>query len=512
MNKQTNNQAEKLSGFFGTIERVGNKIPNPCILFLWLTGIVFLLSLIMSKAGVTAVNPATNEVITIVNMLASDKVAVFLQSMGKTFMTFGPMIVVPLCSLGMAVSIHSGFFNAFIKVVSGVKSKFWLTFFIGFIGVSANILGDSIFMIYPPLVALLFAGLRRNPLAGLLYGFCSISVGFGANVLISNSDMNLSALTETAAQLVDPTFVGNAAMAYYFLLASAILMPIVLTIVQLKIVEPQIERMGLGANAPISMNTEQLHLSETERKGLKAVLIAAILFVAVIVLCCQKGFPFAPPEGGSFLQGMLLKCITALIALLFFTLGFVYGKVTGSIKKFGDVIPMMQKELAALASFMVICFFAAQFSYVFSNSNIGTWIAIAGSNWLLSINVSKIFVIVAFTLVAALINIFIASAASKWALISSIFVPMFMLMGINPAVTQAAYRIGDSVTNNLTPVFAFTAILISMASEYDSRAKTGTVMALMMPYSVIGYVVWVAFIVIWLLLGLPMGPGYAPFL
>ena len=360
---------------------------------------------------------------------------------------------------------------------------------------------------------MLFVGLKRNPLAGLLYAFCSISVGFGANVLISNSDMNLSALTETAAQLIDPNFVGNPAMAYYFLLASAVLMPVVLTIVQLKIVEPRIDRLGFGKNAPIvAETTTDLYLTDTERKGLRAVLIAAVAYVALIVLCCMKGFPFAPPEGGSFLQGKLLKCITALIALLFFTLGFVYGKVTGSIKKFADVIAMMQKELASLASFMVICFFAAQFSYVFSNSNIGTWIAIVGSEWLISINASKILILVIFTLVAALINIFIASAASKWALISSIFVPMFMLMGINPAVTQAAYRIGDSVTNNLTPIFAFTAILINMAAEYDSRAKTGTVMALMLPYSVIGYLAWTAFFVIWLLLGLPMGPGYLPWL
>jgi len=501
------------SGFYSWVERVGNKIPHPVYLFLWLLVITFIASYILGNTGASVVHPATQEVIKVKNMISAEAIGNFLKDMGSKWMNFAPMITVPICTLGLAIANHSGLLNSTLKVAGASKSKWSMTLVVAFIGVNANLAGDAAFIVFPPLVAMLFQSVGRNPLAGIFLAFGSVCVGFGANVLVGSADASLAGLTEAAAKTIDPNFVGNPAMGWYFLFISTFVMTAVCAYVCIRIVEPRLEKSGLGMESVKQISEGDYQpLTPEESKGLKASLIALILFFVVVALMTLPGMPFQAPEGGTVMTGLLFKSIPTLVFLMFFITGYVYGKVVGTIKNFGDTIPMMQKELTTLGSFLLICFFAAQFIAVFSDSNIATIIAILGGRFLQSLGLPGPVLLGLFVIVVAFINLFMGSANGKWALISAIFVPMFMMAGINPAATQVAYRIGDGLTNNITPTLPYLAIILGYAQEYDMRAKTGTVISYMLPYTFIAGIIWILFLVVWALMGLPMGPGYGPFI
>lgn len=511
--KNKKQETSQLTGIYGVVERIGNKVPHPVVLFMYLLFGAFALSLILSLCHVSVVNPTTGETVYVVNVLSSSQFGLFLSKMGKTFMSFSPMLTVPLCTLGLAVANHSGLLKTTLKLAGTAKSKFLMTYIIAFVGVCGNLVGDAAFIIFPPLVAMLFVSQKRNPLAGLFLSFASVSVGFGANVIVGSGDAIVAGLTESAAQIVDKDFVGSPMMGYYFLLVSSFLMSLMCTLVTLKIVEPKLNRNGLGiATTEEDIQGQDTKMTKDEKKGLKATLISIAIFTAVIVLFCQKGMPFEAPEGGSITTGLLLKCIPSLIFFLFFITGYVYGKVTGSIKKFTDTIPMMQKELATITGFLLICFFASQFIYIFATSNIAFVLAVLGGEFLQNLGLSSAVTLALFVVLAALINLVMGSLSAKWALLSTIFVPMLMFAGISPAATQTAYRMGDSITNNLTPTLPYLAVILGYAQQYDPKAKTGTVMAYMLPFTLICGAVWIVFLLIWCYLGIPVGPGYMPFM
>lgn len=495
-------------GFLNTVERIGNKIPHPVYLFIWLWAAALVLSFILAKVGVSVINPSSGDTVAVVNLLTSSSWANFMKDMGKTWMNFSPMITVPICTLGMAIAVHSGLLNAALKTAGSSSSEWKMALIVSFIGVCANLAGDAAFIVFPPLVAMLYKSAGKNPLGGLFLGFASACVGFGANLLVGSADASLASLTEAAAQTLNPNYTANPAMGWYFMFASTFLMTIVCAFISVRVVNPRLAREKLGLESS-DTHEEFIPLSIVEKKGLKASLITMVLFFVVCWLLTLGNMPFAAPEGGTVMTGYLFKCIPTLVFLLFFSTGYVYGKITGSIKKFGDTIPMMTKELGTLAGFLLICFFASQFISVFGSSNISTVIAVICGNWLSSLGLPPALLLALFVLIIAVINLFMGSASGKWALVASIFVPMFMIAGINPASVQVAYRMGDSLTNNITPCLPYLAIILGYAQQYEAKAKTGTVMAYMLPFTLIGSVVWIAFLVIWVVAGLPMGPGFS---
>ena len=425
--------------------------------------------------GVSVINPTNGETVTVINMMTSAAWADFLKDMGKTWMTFAPMLTVPICTLGMAVATHSGMLNAALKSAGATANEWKMALIVAFIGVLANLAGDAAFIVFPPLVAMLYVSSNRNPLDGLFLAYGSVSIGFGANLLPGSVDASLAALTEAAAQTLDPSYTASPVMGWYF-----------------------------------KPNEEYTPMTDLERKALKGGLlgIAAVLIVCAIL--CLPGLPFQAPEGGTIMTGYLFKCIPTIIFALFFVSGYVYGKIAGTIKKFGDTIPMMQKELGTLASFFLICFFAFQFISVFGSSKIATVIAVICGGGLNGLGLPAPILMGLFVVLTAFINLFMGSANGKWALLASIFVPMFMIAGVNPASVQVAYRMGDGITNNICPTLAYLAILLGYAQQYEPRAKTGTCIAYQLPYTLIAGGVWIVFLMIWIALGIPMGPGYAP--
>ena len=494
-------------GFLYAVERLGNKIPHPAYLFIWLFVIALALSFILAKAGVSVINPATGETVAVVNLMTSAAWADFLKDMGKTWMTFAPMITVPICTLGMAVATHSGMLNAVLKSAGASSSAWKMSLIVAFIGVIANLAGDAAFIVFPPLVAMMYQSVNRNPLDGLFLAYGSVAVGFGANILPGSADASLGAMTEAAAQTLDPSYVANPMMGWYFLFASSFFMTFVCAWISLKFIEPRLTREGLGT-ANLKSADEYTPLTAIEKKALKASLLGMVAVIALCGLLTIPGLPFAAPEDGTIMTGYLFKCIPTIIFVLFYVSGYIYGKITGSIKNFGDTLPMMQKELGTLASFFLICFFASQFISVFGTSKVATVIAVVCGNWLSGLGLPPALLLAVFVVVICFINMFMGSANGKWALISSIFVPMFMIAGINPAAVQVAYRMGDGLTNNITPCLPYLAIMLGYAQQYEPKAKTGTVIAYELPYSVIGAVTWILFLVIWVMIGLPMGPGY----
>ncbi|MBP2641192.1 MAG: putative p-aminobenzoyl-glutamate transporter [Firmicutes bacterium] len=498
-------------GFFGWVERYGNKVPHPVYLFIWFFAITVGLSALLHSIGVQAVNPASQKVVTVTNLLTAAKIGEYAVNIVKEFVNFPPLGMVLVITLGIGVANGSGLLQACLKLAGIAKSKVTVTAVVMLIGINGNLAGDAAFVIYPPLVALLFQGLGRNPIAGLFAGYASVSCGFGANLLVCSADASLAGMTEAAARIVDPKFVGSAAMAWYFMFASTLVLTPVATWVNLYLIEPKLDRMGIGvgANAGIGFSEiGDINLSSAEKRALRLAGLSLLGYVVFLAVMTLPGLPFAAPKGGSIVTGPLLKSVPPILMFLFLIPGYMYGTVIGKIKNFTDAIKMMATELKGLTGFLVICFFAAQFIAVFRDSNIGLIIAIYGGNWLKNLGMQGPFLLAGFILFVGFVNLFIGSANAKWALLSTVFVPMLMIADINPAAIQASYRMGDSITKNLCPTLPYMAILLTYAQQYDPKAKTGTVLAYMIPYTVVFTIAWIAFFMIWLYLGLPLGPGY----
>ena len=292
------------SGFLGAVERLGNKIPHPVYLFICLWVIALAASCILGTMGVSVINPTNGETVTVINMMTSAAWADFLKDMGKTWMTFAPMLTVPICTLGMAVATHSGMLNAALKSAGATANEWKMALIVAFIGVLANLAGDAAFIVFPPLVAMLYVSSNRNPLDGLFLAYGSVSIGFGANLLPGSADASLAALTEAAAQTLDPSYTASPVMGWYFMFVSTFITMFLCAFVSLKVVEPRLKRENLGTSG-IKPNEEYTPMTDLERKALKGGLlgIAAVLIVCAIL--CLPGLPFQAPEGGTIMTGYL---------------------------------------------------------------------------------------------------------------------------------------------------------------------------------------------------------------
>ena len=503
-------------GFMGVIEKAANKIPHPGLIFFWLSVVVMILSFFLAQAGVSAIHPSKGEEIKIVSLLNADFIGTFLVDMGKTFATFAPFQTVLLVTLGMGVANSTGLLNNTLKLV-GVSSSnaFVLSYVVALVGILGNLAGDVASYVLPSLCALLFFACGRNPIAGLLLSYSAGGVGFGANFIVGSGDVTLSGLSDAAAKLMDPAFECSPAMGWFFMAATTPILALLLTLVSLKWIEPKLNKAGIGTSYKGEGGTselDQLKIQENEKAGLKAALIALLIQVAIWVVMCLPGMPLGAPEGKTIFDGKLLKSITAFLFFMFLIPAWCYGKKTGSIKNFKDVAKFMGEEIKTLSPFFVVSFFAAEFMYLFSASNLGQIIAIKGGEAIGASGISNSFVLVVMILMVCVINFFIPSSSAKWALLAPVFVPMLMVIGISPAAAQTAYRIGDGMTNSLTPMMASMVVNLAYAQKYDSRVQLGTMFANLVPLNIVPGIFWIAILVIWCQLGLPLGPGYTPFL
>jgi aminobenzoyl-glutamate transport protein len=485
------------------VERAGNVFPNPAILFVILAAVVVVASAIVSTANITVTHPATGETIKSVNLLSVDGLHRILTSMVTNFTGFAPLGTVLVALLGIAVAEASGLISAVLRLLVLSSPKKLLTAVVVFAGVMSHTASDIGYVLLIPLSAMIFLAVGRNPLVGLGACFAGVSGGFSANLLLSPLDAMLAGITHEAAHIIDPAYSVNPMANYYFMASSAVLVTILGTIVTEKIVAPR-----LGDYRGVAEPEKLERLNAEEKRGLRFAFLALAVIAALILwgTVPETGF-LRDAKTGSLLKSPFLSGIVAVIFTTAVVLGLAYGFGARTIKSTKDLTDAMEKQMSTMAVYIVMAFFAAQFIALFGWSNLGVIVAVSGAEFLQSLEVGGVFLIVAFVITAMILDLFIGSAAAKWALIAPIFVPMFMILGFSPELTQAAYRVGDSVINIVSPLMTYFPLIVAFGQKYDKNFGVGSLMALMMPYSVTFFIGWTLFLIVWFYFGLPLGPG-----
>lgn len=491
----------KRINILGGVERVGNALPHPAALF----GIFGLLTLLISLIGYylqwEGVNPATGETIKIVNLISRDGLHKILLEMVDNYTGFAPLGIVMVAMLGIGIAESSGLIKASINLLLLKAPKNSITFLIVFTGILSNIASDLGYILVIPLAGIIFHSLGRHPIAGMAAAFAGVSGGFSANLLIGTIDPLLGGLSTEAAQIVNPDYYVMPTANYYFMVASTFVIAFTGTWVTKVFVEPRLGKYtGDVAQEDIS------ELSSKEKKGLKWTAFVFLLFMVVIAIGLIPDNGILRGPDNTILHSPVLKGFISVLFILSATCGIVYGYVNGTFKKHQDVINGMNSSFKGLISFLVLVFFASQFVAWFKWSKLGIMIAVKGAAFLQSVDIGLIPLVIMFIVISGIINMFMGSASAKWAIMGPVFIPMFMLLGYSPELSQAVFRIGDSVTNLISPMMSFFALIIVYFEKYDSKSGIGSLMATMLPYSIAFFIVWTLLIIIWILLGLSLGP------
>ena len=489
----------------GTVERVGNKLPDPAVLFIALLFIVWLLSWLLSYVTFSVVDPRSGEPIVIINQLTGGAMTTFLSGMVNTFVTFGPVGTVLVAMLGIGVAEHSGFITAGIRGLLNVTSEKLLTPMVILVGIVSHSAVDAGYVLVIPLGGVIFYAAGRHPLAGIAAAFAGVSGGFSANFVPAALDPLLQGLTQGGAQILNPGMEINTLNNYFFTTASS---PLIIGLgwwLTEKVVEPRVQ--GLEIDGDEEDLPEMHDLGDNERKGMRwalAVMVLGIVLLTVSLLPADSAWRDANGDLASF-GAPIMRSIVALIFLLFLIPGIVYGYVAGTFKGMKDVIEGMSKAMHGMAYYLVIMFFIAQFVYAFGASNLGTLLALEGAEALKVFENYPSVLIVGIVVLTGIVNLFIGSASGKWGLLAPIFVPMLMTLGVSPDLTQAAYRVGDSSTNIITPLMPYFPLVVVYCQRYVKSTGIGTLAAMMLPYSVWFFAAWTAFLLIYYALGIPLG-------
>lgn len=506
---------KKLGGFLGFVEKAGNKIPHPVVLFIALAVIVILVSALGEAQGwdVTYFDGRQGETITVEvkSLLNAEGLNYMFNSAVKNFTGFTPVGTVLVAIMGVGIAEASGLINTGLKkVLLSVNPRF-LTAVVVFVGIMSNVADASGYVVVIPIGAMMFAAAGRHPIAGLAAAFSGVSGGFSANLLISPTDAVLAGITNEALNAVGADYTVAATGNWYFLIASTFLITILGTIVTEKIVEP---RLGKYTG---DYTFDQEPVSEVESRGIRNAGLSLLAFMAVMGFLMFAGgdnaiLKSAEADGSMTLNNFLNNGLLPMILLAFAIPGVAYGKTVGTMKTTNQIVAGMSTGIGTMNSYLVLVFFASQFISYFNYTKIGTVVAVNGAEFLKNINFIGIPLIVSFIFLSSFLNLFMGSASAKWAIMAPIFVPMMFSLNISPELTQIAYRIGDSSTNIITPLMSYFAAIVAFAQRYDKTAGIGTLISNMLPYSFAYLIFWSLFLVIWIFIGLPLGPGVSLFL
>ncbi|MEP9819547.1 AbgT family transporter [Staphylococcus xylosus] len=495
-----------INRFLNIVEKVGNRLPDPSILFFLMCLGLAILTWIISFFSITVKHPGTGDTIAIKSILSSDGLSMILNDTVKNFSEFPALGLVLSVMLGIGVSEKTGYFDKLmIQVVHKAPKKIIVPVII-LVGILGNAAGDAATIVLPPLTAMVFIKLGYHPIAGLAMAYASALGGFSANVMIGMSDALLYAFTEPAAKIVSDNVHVNVAMNWYFIAASIIVLLPAVYWVTMRFVIPRLGTYDTS-NSDIKVDEENTGLTPEENK---AVFWANISFFAMIALLIVLAIPqnsfLRNAKTGSLLNDApIINGVGLIILVLFLVPGLVYGIKMKVFHNSKDLGKMLADSMGSMSSFIVIVFFAAQLLAFLEWSNLGVIVAVKGASLLQGQN--GIVLILGIIILSALINLLIGSASAKWGILAPIFIPMLMLVGFHPAFTQMLYRIGDSISNPITPMMPYLPLLLSYAQKYDNNMKLGSLLSSLMPYTIILSIVWPLFMIIWYLLGWPLGPG-----
>lgn len=507
--------SQKKSGLFNKfldgIERVGNALPHPVTLFMIFCAAIILISEITARAGVsvefTMIDRKTLETsvqnIHAVSLMNADGLRYMFTSAVKNFTGFAPLGTVLVAMLGVGVAEGTGFIAAMLRKVVMSTPKQLITVMVVFLGIMSNIASDAGYVVLVPLGAIIFLNFGRHPLAGLAAAFAGVSGGFSANLMIGTVDPLLGGISTEAAKIIDPTYSVPATANYFFMVASTFVISLIGWFVVEKIVEPRLGEYKGAKEVNIEGQTKE------EKRGLVWAGIASVVFLGIMALLIMPENAILRDQATGEILGHspFISSIVTIIMLFFLVPGVAYGLGAGTIKSDKDVVSAMSKAMSTMGGYLVLAFVAAQFIKYFSYTNLGIILAAKGAEFLQSINFTGFPLILAFIVISAFINLFIGSASAKWAIMAPVFVPMLMQMGFTPEFTQVAYRIGDSTTNIISPLMSYFAVIVAFAQAYDEEAGIGTLIATMMPFSILFLVGWTILLGIWFAFGLPIGPG-----
>lgn len=493
------------------IERGGNRLPAPALLFLYLIVFVIAISELCAIFSLQGVHPASKEVLTVNSLLSFDALRWWLQNAVNNFISFAPVGPVLVVMLGLGIAEHSGFLSALLRrSLHGLPANA-LTFGAVFIGVLSSIAVDAGYVVAIPLSGVIFSLAGRSPLVGIAACFAGVSGGFSANLMVGPVDAILAGISTVAAQLIDTEYEVSPAANYYFMLASTFIISILATWVTQKWVEPAVARMPLNYLTQPQDEKQSadssLLLTAKESRALKISSSFLLLFVLLIMaMVLPENGILRDPETGSIIRSPFMSGLVVLIALGGGVAGVLYGRLSGLYKNYNQVVEGMEQAMRTLAGYLVLMFFAAQFVSLFSWSNLGAVLAVNGAEVLQQLELPMVLNLVLFVLMAASINLVVGSASAKWAVLAPVFVPMLMLNGIAPEVSQTAYRIGDSSTNIITPLMPYFPLVVALMQRYVANVGIGTLIALMLPYSIAFLLVWSLVLAVWVGFGWPLGP------
>lgn len=486
----------------GGIEAVCNKLPPPAILFCWLFLFTAIIGAVFTITGLTLVNPSSGEAVASSNLFSTEGLHWFLDNMVKNFTGFAPLGLVISMTLGIGLCEESGMLISLLNSSLKNVPASLVPYVIAFIGTVGNIASDTAMVVIPPMAAIVYMGVGKHPVVGMLVGYAGAQAGFTANLMVAGTDTLLQGLTNQAisAFIPDTTFQVDATCNWFFMIASTFLCAAVIGWCSVRMIEPRLGKYEGDGSAKLEEVTPQ------QKKGLRAAGITAVVYIILLLILFFAG-PLAT-EDGKFVGSPFLKGLIPILFVLFSICGIAYGYSSGSFKNVNDVNKAMSKQMSAMGSYVLFCFFCGQFQGLFNWTKLGTLLAIAGADFLENIGFTGIPLCVSFIILCAFVNIFVSSGSAKWAIFAPIFVPMFMLLGYHPGFTQLCYRLGDSPFNCWTPMSPYIWMILSVAqTKYVPELKIGTLIANMIPLSIVLQIIWIIFLIIWMITGLPFGPG-----
>ena len=522
------NQPESIAlprqrGFLGWVERVGNLLPEPTMIFVYLIGALMVLSTIGAALGWSASLAYIGEIAPTGAVLAdgaityhatslfsSENIALLLVEMPRTMAGFAPLGLILVVMLGAAVAERSGLFSGLIRASLRNAPKAALTPIVALIGMVSHHASDAAYVVYIPLAAIVFAAAGRHPLAGLAAAFAAVSGGHAGNITPGQGDVLLFGFTQEAARIVEPGWMMNPAGNWWFILAIVVFYTPVIWYITDKVIEPRLGKWNGEVDEETRAELARTALDPGERRGLwHAGLVALVILGLFIALATLPGYtPLInqEAEGTTRLQPLYGALIAGFFAL-FVSAGIAYGSAAGTVKSSKDVTDMVQEGVRAIAPYIVFVFFAAHFVAMFNWSRLGPILAINGAEALSALALPAPLLLVSVQMLGSFLDLFIGSASAKWSALAPVVVPMFMLLGISPEMTTAAYRMGDSYTNIMTPLMSYFPLILGFARRWDKSFGVGSLLALMLPFALTFMAVGVAMVIGWVAFDLPLGPG-----
>jgi aminobenzoyl-glutamate transport protein len=498
----------RLERALAAVERAGNRLPDPAMLFVLMLAITWVVSFVLSQVSFDTIDPRSAEPLRIRNLLAGAELTRFTSEMVQTFVTFHPLGVVLVALLGIGVAEHVGFINAGLRALLAVTSRSLLTPMLILVAILSHVAADAGYVLVIPLGAVIFHAAGRHPLAGIAAAFAGVSGGFSASFLPVSLDPLLAGLTQQAARVVDPAIAINPLNNWFFTSASTLMIVGLGWWLTDRVVEPRLRRSAV-VDGEVTGMLQLDRPSPGERRGLVAALLTMLGGLLLLVLTSLPAGSAWRSSGGGLTaaDAPLMRSIVALIFLLFLLPAIAYGVAAGTVRSHRDIIAGMTKSMGSMSYYLVLIFFVSLFIAAFGQSNLGVLIAVEGGEALKALGLADAVTLLGIVAITASVNLFIGSASAKWALLAPILVPMLMQIGISPDLTQAAYRVGDSTTNIITPLMPYFPLVVVFCQKYVRQAGIGTVVALMVPYTLVFLLAWSVLLVVFIVFALPLGLG-----